>query len=71
VKSFHSFRHNFITGLKYAGVDQVMISELDGHTIQGEFSRYGKKYPVNLLYRDAIVKLKYEGLRGHSDEVAF
>lgn len=59
-KTFHSFRHTFITGLKYAKVDHVMISELDGHAVQGEFSRYGKKYPVDQLYRDAIVKLNYD-----------
>lgn len=40
-KTFHSFRHTFITHLKHKQVDQVMIHELDGHAIDTEFARYG------------------------------
>lgn len=58
-KNFHSFRHTFITSLKHTGVDPFMIHELDGHTVDGEYARYGKRFPVKMLLEKAIVKLEY------------
>ena len=58
-KTFHSFRHTFITALKHAGVDHIMVCEPDGHTVEGEISRYGKRYPVKKLYEDGILKLDF------------
>lgn len=58
-KTFHSFRHTFITALKHAGVDRIMVCELDGHTVEGEISRYGKRYPVKKLFDDGIMKLDF------------
>ena len=59
-KTFHSFRHTFITHLKHKGVDPFMIHELDGHTVDSEFARYGKRYTPEILLREAIEKIDYE-----------
>lgn len=62
-KTFHSFRHTFITHLKHKRVDNLMISELAGHANDSEtFGRYAKPYPSDLLLREAIMKIDY-GLR--------
>ena len=59
-KTFHSFRHTFITHLKHKGVDPFMIHELDGHTINSEtMGRYGKRYTPEILLREAILKIDY------------
>ena len=58
-KTFHSFRHTFITHLKYKQVDRIMICELDGHTVDSEYGRYGKKYPPGQLLKEAIEKIDY------------
>lgn len=59
-KTFHSFRHTFITHLKHKQVDPFMIHELDGHTIDSEtMGRYGKRYTPEILLREAIVKIYY------------
>lgn len=59
-KTFHSFRHTFITNLKHAGVDPFMIHELDGHAIASEtMGRYGKRYTAEILLREAVLKLDY------------
>jgi integrase len=38
-KTFHSFRHTFITHLKHKQVDPFMIHELDGHAITNGLQR--------------------------------
>jgi integrase len=59
-KNFHSFRHTFITHLKHKKVDQVMLHEIDGHTIDSQtMGRYGKRYTPDILLRDAIEKIDY------------
>ena len=59
-KTFHSFRHTFITHLKYKQVDPFMIHELDGHAIGSEtMGRYGKRYTPEILLREAIEKIDY------------
>ncbi|MCB2216999.1 MAG: tyrosine-type recombinase/integrase [Desulfobulbaceae bacterium] len=59
-KTFHSFRHTFVTQLKHKGVDPFMIHELDGHTIESEsMGRYGKRYTSELLLTEAIQKVDY------------
>lgn len=59
-KTFHSFRHTFITHLKHKQVDPFMIHELDGHTISSEtMGRYGKRYTPEILLREAIEKIDY------------
>jgi len=60
-KTFHSFRHTFITHLKHKQVYPFMIHELDGHAINSEtMGRYGKRYTPGILLREAILKIDYE-----------
>lgn len=59
-KTFHSFRHTFITHLKHKQVDPFMIHELDGHSINSEtMGRYGKRYTPEILLKEAILKIDY------------
>lgn len=59
-KTFHSFRHTFITHLKHKQVDPFMIHELDGHSINSEtMGRYGKRYTPEILLNEAILKVDY------------
>lgn len=59
-KTFHSFRHTFITHLKHKQVDPYMIHEIDGHTIESEtMGRYGKRYTPAILLNEAILKIDY------------
>jgi integrase len=48
-KTLYSLRHSFATELKHKGVDDVTISELLGHTVTGETSRYAKSHRVDAL----------------------
>lgn len=60
VKCFHSFRHNFADGLKQAGVDQLVIAQLMGHTDSAmSTGRYGKAYPLPVL-AEAVCKLSFQ-----------
>lgn len=62
-KTFHSFRHTVITQLKHKLVSKNIIQELAGHAEEGEtMGRYGKRYTPDILYKEAILKLEYEGL---------
>jgi integrase len=62
-KVIHSFRHTFIDTLKQGGFRMEMIEELSGHSSGGESrSRYGKRYTVDILYKDVMKKLKYPGI---------
>ncbi len=59
-KTFHSFRHTFITHLKHKQVDPFIIHEVDGHTINSEtMGRYGKRYTPDILLKEAIEKINY------------
>lgn len=56
---FHSFRHNFIDGLREAGIDKHIAMKLAGH--QGESTihdSYGFGYSIQSL-QEAINKLSY------------
>jgi integrase len=58
-KTFHSFRHTFITHLKHKQIDTYMLKELAGHDVEGEtMGRYGKRFPPEIL-KEAIEKLDY------------
>ncbi len=56
---FHSFRHNFVNGLKQLGVQEQIIAELAGHS-RGSVTMetYGKEYEPRVLY-EALQKLDY------------
>lgn len=58
-KVLYSFRHSFATGLKYAKVDPLIISELMGHSHRGmTLGRYASRYPLATL-KEAIDRLDY------------
>jgi len=60
-KVFHSFRHTLSDNLKQQFIKDTIIEELTGHAVQGEtMSRYGKRYPVETLYNEAVLKLDYK-----------
>lgn len=57
---YHCFRHTLSDNLKQQLVTGTVIDELTGHALQGEsMSRYGKKYMVDVLYKEAVLKLAY------------
>ncbi|HCG24994.1 MAG TPA: hypothetical protein DE060_07755 [Lentisphaeria bacterium] len=58
-KVFHSFRHNFTNNLKQQGVQESMVAELVGHTVNSmTFSRYGKDFNPAILLEN-IKKLDH------------
>ncbi|WP_169309258.1 site-specific integrase [Desulforhopalus sp. IMCC35007] len=60
-KTFHSFRHTFITHLKHKQVDPYMIHEIDGHAVDSEtMGRYGKRYTPAILLENAISLINYD-----------
>lgn len=59
-KVFHSFRHTFINACKLAGVEEYKVKEVVGHEVGSKsitYGRYGKKYPLDILYQDVIMKI--------------
>jgi len=58
-KVFHSFRHTVITHLKYKDVQDRFISELVGHSIEGEKGRYGKRFNPKKLLKETVSKLDF------------
>jgi integrase len=62
-KTFHSFRHTFITALSECNVEDSIIDRLDGHAATGTGRRYGKgRKTVETLYEQGIKKLEYKGM---------
>ena len=60
---YHSFRHVGATRLKELQVRTELIEECMGHIHQGQtMGRYAKKYPIKILYEDAICKLDFNRL---------
>ena len=60
-KVFHCFRHTLSDNLKQQLITETIIDELTGHAVQGEtMGRYGKRYSVEVLYREAVLKLDYK-----------
>ena len=59
-KDFHSLRHTFDNALKQAGLFDVRLPELMGHSVGKDqtFGRYGKRSNPRLL-QEAIEKLDY------------
>jgi len=58
-KVFHSMRHTVADTLKQAGIPEVVISEILGHTHMNITSgRYGKRYQPKVLL-EALAKLDY------------
>ena len=59
-KSFHSFRHTFITHLKDKLVHDVALKEFVGHAIEGEtYGRYGKRLSPSVLFDEIVSKIDY------------
>jgi integrase len=58
-KVFHSFRHTVITHLKYKDVKDRFISELVGHSVEGEKGRYGKRFDPERLLKETVMKLDF------------
>jgi integrase len=57
---FHSFRHTVASNLKAKGVEEIYISELLGHSVNGEtFGRYGKQFEPHRLFDKAVSKLDF------------
>jgi integrase len=57
---FHSFRHSLADRLKQAGVQDTLISEMLGHSIESvTMGRYGKRYQPKVLL-EALKQLEYE-----------
>jgi integrase len=59
-KVFHSFRHTFANACKLAGVEEYKAREILGHEVASQsitYGRYGKKYPLSVLYEDVIKKI--------------
>jgi integrase len=65
-KVFHSFRHTVITHLKYKDVKDRFISELVGHSIEGEKGRYGKRFDPKRLLKETVMKLDFHKELGFS-----
>jgi integrase len=62
-KTFHSFRHTFITNLAHKGINDHSLKTLVGHTEKGvTFDTYAKKRTAQLLYRDLVDHLDYSGV---------
>lgn len=59
-KVFHSFRHTVADCLKQAGVQEVIIEEILGHTHKSiSTGRYGKRYQPKVLL-DALMLVNYK-----------
>ena len=60
-KSFHSFRHTVIDGLKQKGVGESYISEYVGHSSGDSetFGRYGKQYQPKVLMQEVVERIDY------------
>jgi integrase len=59
LKVFHSMRHTVADTLKQAGVLEIVISEVVGHTHQSMTTgRYGKRYQPKVLL-EALMQLDY------------
>jgi len=59
-KTFHSFRHNFTTGLTHAGVDDAIKRALCGHADQSAHAVYVHGHAVEAM-KEAIEKLRFDG----------
>ncbi|MBU3916437.1 site-specific integrase, partial [bacterium] len=61
-KSFHSFRHTVIDGLKQKGVGESYISEYVGHSSGDSetFGRYGKQYRPGVLMEEVVKFIDYQ-----------
>jgi integrase len=59
-KVFHSFRHTFANACKISGVEEYKAREILGHEVSSKsitYGRYGKKYPIDILFTDVIQKI--------------
>lgn len=61
-RTFHSFRHTFLTLCKMNGVERMMAAQFAGHdTVSKDttYGTYGKKYPPKVLFENVIQVLDY------------
>lgn len=59
-KSLHAFRHCVATVLKHARVEEAIAAALLGHAHGGiTFGRYGKRYLSEVLWQEAVSKIRY------------
>jgi integrase len=56
---FHSFRHGLETNLKHQMINQVLIDEILGHSVQGMKAVYGKKFTPDIQLKKGIKKLDF------------
>ncbi len=63
-QAYHSFRHTLTDNLKQQLINDTLVDELTGHTVQGEsMGRYGKKYRPDILFNEAVMKLDYKEVK--------
>ncbi|WP_024508364.1 site-specific integrase [Bradyrhizobium sp. ARR65] len=72
IKKFHSFRHTFKRFARAAGLDEVIINHLVGHSNKSVGARYGRKrdadgvrdsgYPT-LRLAEEISRVRFDGVR--------
>ena len=60
-KTWHSFRHNFATGLTHAGVDDAIKRALCGHADHSAHAGYIHGHAVEAM-QGAIEKLRFDGV---------
>jgi integrase len=59
LKTFHSLRHSFSDTLKQKGVNEVMISELLGHSNDSiTTGRYGKRFQPQIML-ESLCRIDY------------
>lgn len=62
-KDFHSFRHTVTNHLKQRMVDISLVHEVIGHeNARGVSSIYEEAYSVDILKREVVDKIEYEGI---------
>ena len=58
-KVFHSLRHNYTNNLKQNGIEESVIAEMVGHSVNSmTFGRYGKPFEPKVLL-EAMMKLDH------------
>ncbi len=63
-KTFHSFRHTFITRLRHADVDRAIVFQMTGHSVKGNAGdrHYTKPFTLEDCLTKGLAALPFEGL---------